>query len=424
MMTERRRVAIIGSGIAGLTAAYVLRGTYDVLLFEADARLGGHADTHEVVAADGGRAFAVDTGFIVHNRRTYPLLTRLFAELGVATQPTDMSMSVRCDGCGLEYAGARGAAGLFARPGNAANIRYLRLLAHVPRFHRAARALLALPPDGPEPTLGEFLAERRFPPYFVSHFMTPLVSAVWSCGAEQAAGYPARYLFRFLDNHGMLSVTGAPAWRTVTGGSHEYVRRIAKQLTTVHTSAPVHALTRHPGGVRLWTGDGEEHTADAVVVAVHPDQALRLLADPTPAETEVLGAFSYSRNPALLHTDASVLPRASGARGCWNYLLPSCGATPDRVLVSYDMTRLQRLDTPQEYVVTLGGERLVDPARVLDRMDYAHPVFTTRSVAAQRRLPELNGPVTTFAGAYHGWGFHEDGCRSGVAAAEALGVRW
>ncbi|MDJ0342941.1 FAD-dependent oxidoreductase [Streptomyces sp. H10-C2] len=423
-MADRRRVAVIGSGIGGLTAAYVLRRTHDVVLFEADARLGGHADTHEVVTA-AGRALAVDTGFIVHNRRTYPLLSRLFAELGVTTQETDMSMSVRCDGCGLEYAGARGGpAGLFARPSNAANVRYLRLLTQVPRFHRAARDLLARPCGGPEPTLGAFLAERRFSPYFVSHFITPLVSAVWSCGSSEAAGYPARYLFRFLDNHGMLSVTGAPAWRTVTGGSREYVRRITKQLATTHTSAPVLALTRRAGDVRLRTGDGAEHTADAVVIAVHPDQALRLLADPTPAEAEVLGAFSYSRNPALLHTDASVLPRASGARGCWNYLLPSCGASPERVLVSYDMTRLQRLDTPQPYVVTLGGEGLVDPALVLDRMDYAHPVHTLRSVAAQQRLPELNGPVTAFAGAYHGWGFHEDGCRSGVAAAAALGVRW
>ncbi|MEU3458928.1 FAD-dependent oxidoreductase [Streptomyces sp. NPDC006733] len=423
MMAQQRRVAIIGSGIAGLTAAHVLSGTHEVSLFEADARLGGHADTHEV-AEDGGRAFAVDTGFIVHNRRTYPLLTRLFDELGVATQETEMSMSVRCDGCGLEYAGARGAAGLFPRPGNAANVRYLRLLAQVPRFHRAARELLARPADGPEPTLGEFLAERRFPAYFVSHFMTPLVSAVWSCGAEQAAGYPARYLFRFLDNHGMLSVTGAPAWRTVTGGSREYVRRIAKQLSAVHTSAPVHALSRHAGGVRLRTGDGVEHTADAVVVAVHPGQALRLLADATPTEAEVLGAFSSSHNPALLHTDTSLLPRARGARGSWNYLLPSCDATPERVLVSYDMTRLQRLGSEREYVVTLGGERLVDPALVLDRMDYEHPVFTTRSVAAQQRLHQLNNPVTAFAGAWQGWGFHEDGCRSGVEAAASLGVRW
>lgn len=419
---ERRRTAVVGSGVAGLTAAYVLSRTHQVTLYEADDRLGGHAHTHTLTASDGS-VQRVDSGFIVHNRRTYPHLLRLFQELGVATQESEMSMSVRCEGCGLEYAGARGGAGLFARSRNALRGSYLRMLVEVTTFHRAARRTLAAEGDSGG-TLGEFLDRERFSPYFRSHFMTPLVSAVWSCDAETALRYPAVYLFRFLDHHGMLSITGAPTWRTVTGGSHAYVDRVAERIDSVRLSAPVRALRRHPDGVEITTRDGATEAYDSVVVAVHPDQALTLLADATPAEKEVLGAFRYSRNTTLLHTDTALLPRAPGARASWNYLMPSCSTGADQVRVSYDMNRLQRLDAPETYVVTLGGEDRVDPERVLARMVYEHPVYTPESVAAQARLPELNSGVTAYAGAYHGWGFHEDGCRSGVTAAAVLGVRW
>ncbi|MFI5662823.1 NAD(P)/FAD-dependent oxidoreductase [Streptomyces sp. NPDC051684] len=418
----RRRTAVIGSGVAGLTAAHVLARTHHVTLYEADDRLGGHAHTHDLTSPDGAN-HRVDSGFIVHNGTTYPNLLRLFAELGVATQESEMSMSVRCEGCGLEYAGARGPAGLFARPGNALRARYLRLLAQVPIFHRAARRLLEHDADS-DLTLGEFVDREGFSPYFRTHFMTPLVSAVWSCDATTALRYPAAYLFRFLKHHGMLSVSGSPTWRTVTGGSHSYVDRVAQGLDEVRTAAPIRALQRHPDGVTLTTADGSPRAYDSVVVATHPDQALRLLADATPREKEVLGAFRYTRNTTLLHTDTALLPRAQGARASWNHLLPSCTAGADRVRVSYDMNRLQRLDAPETYVVTLGGEDRVDPSLVRARMVYEHPVYTPESVAAQRRLPELSTSVTAFAGAYHGWGFHEDGCRSGVAAAAALGVSW
>ncbi|MFB7931535.1 NAD(P)/FAD-dependent oxidoreductase [Streptomyces sp. NPDC056039] len=420
---ERRRTAVIGSGVAGLTAAYVLARAHHVTLFEADDRLGGHAHTHELASTGGGATYRVDSGFIVHNRRTYPNLLRLFDELGVATQESEMSMSVRCEGCGLEYAGARGPAGLFARPRNALRGAYLRMLTEVPAFHRAARRHFAREAEQAL-TLGEFLDNEGFSPYFRGHFMTPLVSAVWSCDAGIALRYPAAYLFRFLEHHGLLSVSGSPTWRTVTGGSRSYVERVAERLDEVRLAAPVRALRRHPDGVSLTTGDGTTRSYDSVVLATHPDQALRLLADATPEEKEVLGAFSYSRNSTLLHTDTRLLPRARGARASWNYLMPSCGAGADRVRVSYDMNRLQRLDAPETFVVTLGGEDRVDPGLVRARMVYEHPVYTPESVAAQQRLPELAGPVTAFAGAYHGWGFHEDGCRSGVAAAAALGVRW
>ncbi|MFI1022057.1 NAD(P)/FAD-dependent oxidoreductase [Streptomyces olivaceus] len=417
-----RRTAVVGSGVAGLTAAHILGRAHHVTLYEADERLGGHAHTHDLTSSDG-RVHRVDSGFIVHNRRTYPNLLRLFDEIGVATQESEMSMSVRCEGCGLEYAGARGPAGLLARPRNALHGPYLRMLAQVPRFHHAARRLLGEDADHAM-TLGEFLDREGFSPYFRAHFMTPVVSAVWSCDAATALRYPAAYLFRFLHHHGMLAVGGSPVWRTVTGGSRSYVDRIAERLPDVRTATPVRAVTRHAGGVDVTAGDGTTDTYDHVVVAVHPDQALELLADPTPDEKEVLGAFRYSRNATLLHTDTALLPRARGARSSWNYLMPACDAGADRVRVSYDMNRLQRLDAADTYVVTLGGEDRVAPGRVLARMTYEHPVYTPESVAAQRRLPALRTPVTAYAGAYHGWGFHEDGCRSGVEAAAALGVTW
>ncbi|MFI6466671.1 NAD(P)/FAD-dependent oxidoreductase [Streptomyces sp. NPDC050528] len=418
-----RRTAVIGSGVAGLTAAYILGGAGHVTLYEADDRLGGHAHTHELTSAHDGRVHRVDSGFIVHNRRTYPRLLRLFDELGVPTQESEMSMSVRCEGCGLEYAGARGPAGLFAQPRNLLRPRYLRLLAEVPLFHRAARRLLAR--GGQEAlTLGEFLDREGYSAYFRAHFVTPMVSAVWSCDAETAQRYPAAYLFRFLEHHGMLSVSGSPVWRTVTGGSGTYVDRIAKHIGEIRTSTPVRSVRRHADRADITTEEGTTESYDAVVIAVHPDQALRLLAEPTSLERELLGVFPYSRNTTLLHTDTRLLPRAPGARASWNHLMPSCEADSGRVRVSYDMNRLQRLDATETFVVTLGGEDRVDPDRVLARMVYEHPVYTPESVAAQQRLPELAGDVCVFAGAYHGWGFHEDGCRSGVEAAAALGVRW
>ncbi|MGW1738488.1 NAD(P)/FAD-dependent oxidoreductase [Nocardia sp. NPDC001965] len=419
-----RRVAVVGSGVAGLTAAWVLSGSARVTLYEADARLGGHADTHPVRTGTD-REIGVDTGFIVHNDRTYPTLLRLFADLGIRTQETDMSMSVRCDGCGLEYAGARGLGGLFPRPGTLTRGRYLRLLAEVPRFHRLARAELAADP-AQELTLGEFGRRGRFSDYFVSHFLTPLVSAVWSCDPVTALRYPARYLFTFLEHHGMLTVFGSPTWRTVTGGSATYVRAVAERLDRVRTATPVRTVTRLADGVAVRDDSDEVGFFDAAVIATHPGQALRLLDEPTAAEHAVLSAMPYSVNRTVLHTDASVLPAAPRARASWNYRLPGCDATPDRVLVSYDLTRLHRLGESAEprFLVTLGDEDRIDPAAVLDRMVYEHPQYTPDSVAAQRRLGEIGSDRLAFAGAYHGWGFHEDGALSGLRAAERLGARW
>ena len=417
----RRRVAVIGSGVAGLTAAHVAARNAHVTLYEADSRLGGHADTHEV----GG--VALDTGFIVHNQRTYPTLLRLFAELGVATQPSEMSMSVRDDATGLEYAGALGVRGLFPSPRNLGLPAYLRMLADVVRFHRRARALLADPLRTGDTTLRDFLDAGRFSSYFRRHFMEPLVASVWSCDPAVALDYPARYLFEFLGHHGMLSVTGSPQWRTVVGGSREYVASVAARLDDVRVGTKVTSVLETPAGVRVTDGNGESTTYHAVVIATHPDQALAMLDEPTAAQHTALAAIPYSDNTALLHTDKSLLPRARNARASWNFLRAgddAAGRGPRGVTVTYDLSRLQRLPTDIRYLVTLGGEHLVDPATVIARMEYAHPLYTRESVAAQGSLPDANTRRVAFAGAYHGWGFHEDGARAGVGAAAHLGLTW
>ena len=414
-------VAVIGSGVAGLTAAYVLQRRGPVTLFEADDRIGGHAHTHDLPGPDG-TTLGVDTGFIVHNEATYPLLRRLFAELDVATQDSDMSMSVSCYSCGLEYAGGRGLSGLVPGPGVLARPRYLRMLTEVRRFHRQARALLES--DGPEIGLAQFVAEGGFSTYFQQHFLTPVVSAVWSVAPSSAGEYPARYLFRFLANHGMLSVTGSPTWQTVVGGSGRYVEKVAKTLTAVHTSTPVRSVRRTTEGVEIRDDADTLHVVDSVVIATHPHQAVRMLAEPSALQTATLGAIEYSVNPTVLHGDRRVLPAAANAQASWNYRMATCEAGPSGAHVSYNMNRLQRLPGVQPYIVTLNDTGIIDPSTVIDRMTYEHPIYTQVSVAAQARLPEISDDRIAFAGAYHGWGFHEDGCRSGVEAAARLGVEW
>lgn len=417
----RHRVAVVGAGVAGLTAGYLLQRHYDVTLFESEPRLGGHAHTHDVLTPDAG-LLAIDSGFIVHNRVTYPSLLRLFDELDIATQPTEMSMSVSCRQCGLEYAGARGVGGLFARARSLARPAYLQMLTEVSRFHRAARRHLATGDDAA--TLGEFLRKGGYSPYFVTHFVVPLVSAVWSAAPGDSLRYPARYLFAFLSNHGMLSVTGSPEWRTVVGGSRTYVERAAKHLSAVETATSIRGIIRHADGVDIRDDDDTVHHFDRVVIATHADTALSLLTDPLDTERAALGAFEYSHNPTVLHTDASALPTAPRARASWNYLLPSCAASTDHVLVSYDLTRLQNLPTAIPHLVTLNPNGDIAREAIISETVYTHPIFTRESVAAQRLLPALNRDRTAFAGAYQGWGFHEDGCRSGAEAAASFGVTW
>ena len=410
---------MIGSGVAGLTAAYALSGRDRVTLFEADTRLGGHAHTHGVDRGDG-TFIGVDSAFLVHNDRTYPTLCRMFDELGVRTQESDMSMSVRSDATGLEYAGALGVRGLFAS-WHSARPNYLRMLSEIRRFHRAARRVLSDGDADNMETLDEFLRRHRFSPFFVTHFMTPLVAAVWSCSSSDALRYPAQYLFVFLDHHGMLSVFDSPTWRTIAGGSAQYVHAVAARLHEVRPGQAVRTVRRLADGVQVQAGDAAPRTFDAAVVAVHPDQALALLDGPSHHERAVLGAIPYSINHAQLHTDESVLPRRRHARASWNYLIRP---NDDHVLVTYDVSRLMRIEADRRFLVTLGGHDRVDPGSVIAEMSYSHPLYTTESVAAQRLLPTLNDDRVVFAGAYHGWGFHEDGAASGLRAARRLGADW
>ncbi len=412
---------MVGGGVSGLTAAFLLRQTHDLTVFEREPRLGGHAHTHEVSV--GGSIASVDSGFIVLNDRTYPLLRRLFEELSVRIRPTEMSMGIACDGCGLQYVGGRGAAGLFAQPRRVVDPTFWRLLRSVRRFQALALGHLKAEPDSLE-TYGEFLERHRFRRHFVAHYALPVVSCVWSSGHRDSLDYPAAYLFAFLSHHGFLAARDAPQWFVVEGGSRSYVDQLQDRLADVRTSSPVTTARRASDGVVVEHGDAGRFEADRVVIAAHADEALALLADPSQAERDVLGAFRYSTNATQLHRDDSVLPLRTPARASWNFRLNSCDQHTDTVQVSYWMNRLQHQPEQHPLVVTLNGADQVDPLSVIAEMTYTHPLFTPGSLAAQRRLGELNTDRTAYAGAYHGWGFHEDGCRSGVAAAEHFGGTW
>ncbi|MEP7112101.1 MAG: FAD-dependent oxidoreductase [Ilumatobacteraceae bacterium] len=419
----RRNVAVVGAGVSGLTAAYILAKNCTVTLYEAESRLGGHAHTHDVIDP-AGNLLAVDTGFIVHNDRTYPQLRRLFGELGVRTRPTEMSMSIRDMSSGLEFAGGRGAKGVFAQRRRVLDPRFLSILVQVKRFHVLANAFLQQAAETDQTTYGDFLRTHRFSERFIRLYAVPVVSCVWSMGAGAALDYPARYLFRFLSHHGMLAVTHSPQWYTVVGGSRTYVDTIASRLPHIRSDQSVVQVLRDDEGVSVQDNSGTWIRYDGIVIATHADQALGLLADATVDEKEVLGAFRYSQSETVLHTDSRLLPTTRHARASWNYLTPADASADHAPVVTYWMNRLQGLETSQQYLVTLNGLDRIEPKSVLAVMDYEHPIYDLAAVEAQARLASLSTSRTAFAGAYHGWGFHEDGCRSGVEAARLLGVTW
>lgn len=415
-----KRIAVLGSGISGLAAAYFLSRRHEVHLLERESRLGGH--THTVMVESSNGPLGLDTGFLVHNDRTYPNLVRLFRDLGIETIDTEMCFAVACTGTGLEYS-SRGPRGFFAQPSNVWNPRHLGLLAEIVRFNRSAPAVLN-EPNGDRITLGDFLDSRRFSDTFVHRYLFPMASAIWSASLASIRAFPALTMIRFLDNHGLLQLTGQPRWRVVRGGSSTYIPHLIAPLgPRVHTDVHVERISRDETGVTLQLRGRPSLRVDEVVLGCHGDEVLPLLADATDSERDVFGSFRTTTNETLLHTDASVLPKREAARASWNYRLQTdSDAAP---MVTYDLNRLQRLTTNAQYCVTLNPQGGIDDSTVIRRMTYRHPLYDSAAMRAQARWSEVSGVKHThYCGAYWFYGFHEDGLRSALRVANALGVAW
>lgn len=409
---------MIGAGISGLGAAYALARVHEVEVFERDTRAGGHANT-VTIPRPGGGELNLDTGFLVHNEHNYPLLSRLFRELGVRVQDSDMSFAVSCPSSGLEYSAVR----LWSQPRALMNPAVLALFREVVRFLRTGHN--ALDERHERSTLDEYVTSEGYSRRFRDLYLVPFASALWSTAPAQTLAFPVAYAVRFFQNHGLLGFR-RHQWRTVTGGSRTYVRAITAPLgDRLRLGAEVRAVVRDADGVEVRTADDRAHRFDAVVVAAHAPQALAMLADADEHEQEILGALRTTLNSTVLHTDERLLPRRPAARGSWNYLIDDIGHPSRRPTVTYYLNKLQAIDAPEHYCVTLNRDELIDESKVLRRVEYAHPLYTFESLAAQERLPTLNGRRNTwFCGAYHGVGFHEDGLASGLRAAAALGARW
>ena len=421
------RVAVVGGGISGMVATHLLSRRDEVTLFEAGERLGGHTLTVEVDTAegeDGGGRQPVDMGFIVHNDRNYPGFVRLMDELGVKTADSEMSFSVRCERRDIEWNGSS-LDQVFGQRSNLLRPSHWSMVLGILRFHRRAPAVLEQ--DDDSTTFGEYLEREGFRGPVVDRYLVPMASAIWSTESGRVLDYPIRTLVAFFANHGMLQVKGRPRWRYIPGGSSTYIAAFERcwaeqeRPVTVRTQAPVTTIRREAEGVEIVTRDGEAERFDHVVIATHSDQALAMLRDATATERQVLGAITYQDNEVVLHTDRRFLPRRPKVWASWNAHLGTRGGGAQ---LTYYMNRLQRIDSPRPFLVTLNRTDDIDPATILERRTMAHPLYTREAVAAQKRWAEVSRGRTFFCGAYWGWGFHEDGVQSARRVAEALGVSW
>lgn len=412
-------IAVVGSGISGLVCAYLLSRDHELTVFEAGDHVGGHTNTVEVERKHG--RYAIDTGFIVFNRSNYPNFTRLLDRLGVESQKTSMSFSVRCEATGVEYNGTSLNA-LFAQRRNLLRPSFWRMVGDILRFGREAPRILEERDDAF--TVADYRATSSLGEEFFRHYLVPLGSALWSCPASRFYRFPMRFVVEFLDNHAMLQVGGRPEWRVIRGGSHRYVEALTREFRDrIRLRSPVRSVRRSAGAAHVaWLDGGRERldAFDHVIFACHSDQALALVADPSDAEREILGAFPYGRNDVALHTDTSILPRRRPAWASWNYNLRADSEAA--ATATYNMNILQGLDAPEVFCVTLNEEKRIDPAKVLRRFVYHHPFFTTGRSRAQARHRELiDTNRTSYCGAYWGYGFHEDGVNSALAVCRALG---
>jgi hypothetical protein len=411
----RKNIAVVGTGISGMAAAWLLSQRHEVTVFEQDRRVGGHSNT--VTVDTPGGAVAVDTGFIVYNERTYPNLTALFAHLDVSTAPSEMSFSVSLDGGRLEYSGS-GLAGLLAQKRNLLRPRFWAMLRDLVRFYRDAPGDLAAA-DASGATLGAYLDAGGYGEAFRRDHLLPMAAAIWSAPAGAMSAFPAASFIRFFDNHGLLSLRDRPQWRHVVGGSRTYVDRLTRDYADrIRLGAPVAGIHRDADSVRIRDRSGQVQLFDDVVIAAHADQALAMLANPTPSERRLLGAFRYGRNTAVLHSDTRLMPRRRAVWSSWNNMGHASSTSPPTV--TYWMNRLQRIPGDEPFFVTLNPQG--EPRDVWRTETYDHPVFDTAAIAAQAQLWSLQGERKTwFCGAYFGAGFHEDGLQAGLAVAEALG---